>query len=87
MGRKQEKTVGELKGETTSIHVQQGSADKLEDMGRGDEGPSPAYNKAVDDAHKFHQLKKEKKTELKEKVREIREEARNWEIDLHEIGL
>jgi len=87
MGRDEEKTVAEKKGENTSIYVQKQSGKQLEDMGYGDQGASTAYNQAVSDAAKHHDLKKEKKTDLKNKVREIREEAEKWGIPEHDIGL
>jgi hypothetical protein len=81
------KTLSQKIGENTSIYIQKAAGKSLEAIGYGDMGASTAFNEAAEDAKRYHDLKREKKTELKNKVRELREQCEKWGIPPHEVGL
>lgn len=87
MGRDQEKTLIEVVGQNAGVYIQQSQDDNIEDAGLADIGPGPAINEAIEKAAQLERMKREKISELKNRVRELRHECEQWGIPEHEVGL
>lgn len=59
----------------------------VQDLGIGDLGASEAFARLLEDAETLDAIQQRKATELRKRVREIREEADRFDIPEHEVGL
>lgn len=70
---------------TTSIHVTQQDKRLLEKYDLDKKQIGKAYHTAVEDMDRLREYREERKIELREQVKEIREEAKALGIDPKEI--